>query len=96
MRETGATGTPLRSNEIPAAELPTALIVVNDLLAQGTLAALHRYGVLVPQEMSVCSFDTIDSSAFTIPPLKIGAGIPIPLRGWDESAAARRQHQVLV
>lgn len=55
--------------EIAAAELPTALIVVNDLLAQGTLAALHRCGVLVPQEMSVCSFDNIDSSAFTVPAL---------------------------
>jgi LacI family transcriptional regulator len=43
--------------EIPAAELPTALIVVNDPLAQGTLAALNRCGVLVPQEMSVRSFD---------------------------------------
>jgi LacI family transcriptional regulator len=56
-------------NEIPAAERPTGLIVVNDLLAQGTLAALHRRGVAVPQDMSVCSFDNIESSAFTIPAL---------------------------
>ncbi|PWT70237.1 MAG: hypothetical protein C5B60_12395 [Chloroflexi bacterium] len=55
--------------ELPTSELPTALIVVNDLLAQGVLAALHRRGVGVPEEMSVCSFDNIESSAFTVPSL---------------------------
>jgi DNA-binding LacI/PurR family transcriptional regulator len=55
--------------DTPAAELPTALIVVNDLLAQGTLAALHHCGFTVPNEVSVCSFDNVESSAFTIPAL---------------------------
>lgn len=54
---------------VPTAELPTALIVVNDLLAQGTLAALQHCHISVPGQMSVCSFDNIESSAFTIPAL---------------------------
>ena len=53
----------------PRPSFRRALIVVNDLLAQGTLAALHHCGIAVPSEMSVCSFDNVESSAFTIPAL---------------------------
>jgi DNA-binding LacI/PurR family transcriptional regulator len=79
--------------EIPAAELPTALIVVNDLLAQGVLAALHRCGIAVPDEMSVCSFDNIESSAFTIPALTTVESHAV-LRGQEAArlALARLAH----
>ncbi len=50
-------------------ELPTALIVVNDLLAGAVLAALYAAGVSVPGQMSVASFDNSPLSAFTLPPL---------------------------
>jgi LacI family transcriptional regulator len=80
-------------HEIPTAELPTALIFVNDLLAQGVLAALHRCGVAVPDEMSVCSFDNIESSAFTIPSLTTVESHAV-LRGQEAArlALARLAH----
>jgi DNA-binding LacI/PurR family transcriptional regulator len=50
-------------------EQPSALIVVNDLLAGATLAALYNAGITVPNDMSVASFDNTPNSAFTLPPL---------------------------
>jgi LacI family transcriptional regulator len=55
--------------ECAGAERPTALIVVNDLLAMAVLAALHSAGVAVPAQMSVASFDNTQLAAYTVPPL---------------------------
>jgi DNA-binding LacI/PurR family transcriptional regulator len=48
---------------------PTALVVVNDLLAMGVLAALYAAGVEVPAQMSVAAFDNTRLARYTIPPL---------------------------
>jgi DNA-binding LacI/PurR family transcriptional regulator len=50
-------------------DAPTALIVVNDLLAMGVLAALHAAGIGVPAQMSVAAFDNTRLARYTIPPL---------------------------
>ena len=50
-------------------ERPSALIVVNDLLASATLAALYNADITIPRDMSVASFDNTPNSAFTLPPL---------------------------
>lgn len=51
------------------AELPTALIVVNDLLATAVLAALAAAHVAVPAQISVIGFDNIAPAAYTVPAL---------------------------
>jgi DNA-binding LacI/PurR family transcriptional regulator len=48
---------------------PTALVVVNDLLAIGVLAALHAAGIEIPAQMSVAAFDNTRLARYTIPPL---------------------------
>lgn len=50
-------------------ERPTALIVVNDLLAGAVLTALHTAGISVPTQMSVASFDNTPGAAYIVPPL---------------------------
>lgn len=50
-------------------ERPTALIVVNDLVAMAVLAALHAAGIAVPAEMSVISFDNTSMAEYTVPSL---------------------------
>jgi len=48
---------------------PTALVVVNDLLASAALSALYSAGLRVPDEMSVVSFDNTPLAAYAVPPL---------------------------
>lgn len=55
--------------ECEGVERPTALIVINDLLAEATLSALYAVGITVPTQMSVASFDNTLNSIFTLPPL---------------------------
>lgn len=50
-------------------ERPTALIVVNDLLALGALAALHDAGLPVPGQVSVAAFDNTRLARYSVPPL---------------------------
>ncbi len=48
---------------------PTAIIVLNDLLAIGALHAIRMAGLSVPGDMSVVGFDNIHLSSYTNPPL---------------------------
>lgn len=48
---------------------PTALVVINDLLAGGTIAALHARAMRVPEQMSVAAFDNTRLARYSIPPL---------------------------
>jgi LacI family transcriptional regulator len=48
---------------------PTALLVINDLLAIGALRAAAVRGLRVPDDLSVASFDDIEMAAYTTPPL---------------------------
>lgn len=48
---------------------PTALLVINDLLAFGVLRAIADFGLRVPQDVSVVSFDDINLSLYVNPRL---------------------------
>jgi LacI family transcriptional regulator len=48
---------------------PTALLVVNDLLAIGVLLAAAEQGLTVPDDLSVAGFDDINLAAYLNPPL---------------------------
>lgn len=47
----------------------TAAFIFNDALAVGTIAAFAKYGISVPRDISVISFDNILQSAYTLPAL---------------------------
>ncbi len=47
----------------------TAVFCYNDTAAIGLLAACHKRGLSVPDNLSVIGFDDIDMAAYTIPPL---------------------------
>lgn len=51
------------------ADPPTALVVINDLLAIGVLRAVRERGVRVPKGISVASFDDVEMAAYLNPPL---------------------------
>jgi DNA-binding LacI/PurR family transcriptional regulator len=48
---------------------PTALVVVNDLVALGVLKGLRKLGISVPEEMAVVGCDNQFFSEYTNPPL---------------------------
>jgi LacI family transcriptional regulator/LacI family repressor for deo operon, udp, cdd, tsx, nupC, and nupG len=47
----------------------TAVFCYNDTAAIGLLAACHRRGIAVPDNLSIIGFDDIDMAAYTLPPL---------------------------
>lgn len=48
---------------------PTAIVVASDPMAIGVMRALHEARIMVPDEISVFSFDDIDSAAYLNPSL---------------------------
>lgn len=50
---------------------PTAVLFDNDLMAAASLAALHKLGVAVPQQMSVLAWDGSALCRVTDPPLSV-------------------------
>lgn len=53
----------------PGAQRPTALVVVNDFLANGVYKALHEAQLVIPRDMSVASFDNTPLAAYMTPAL---------------------------
>jgi DNA-binding LacI/PurR family transcriptional regulator len=47
----------------------TAVFCFNDTTAMGLLAACHKRGVFVPDNLSIIGFDDIDMAVYSIPPL---------------------------
>lgn len=47
----------------------TAVFCFNDTTAMGLLAACHKHGLFVPDNLSIIGFDDIDMAAYTVPPL---------------------------
>lgn len=52
--------------------VPTAIIGINDLMAFGAMQTAMRYGLHVPQELSIAGFDDLPSSRFLFPSLTTG------------------------
>jgi DNA-binding LacI/PurR family transcriptional regulator len=51
-------------------DCPTALVVVNDLLASAVVAALSSLGLRIPQDVSIATFDNTNLAQYTVfPPL---------------------------
>jgi LacI family transcriptional regulator len=48
---------------------PTAILVINDLLAIGVIRAIADKGLRIPEDISVAGFDDIDMASFLIPAL---------------------------
>ncbi len=49
--------------------LPTAIICINDIFAAGVIRACHEAGIVVPEEISVVSFDNTEYCEMTTPTL---------------------------
>lgn len=47
----------------------TAVVLGNDKIAVGAISALHEYGLRIPEDVSVVSFDNSPFSRFLLPPL---------------------------
>lgn len=47
----------------------TAIVAASDIMAIGALRALNEHGLRVPEDISLASFDGIDFSEYTNPPL---------------------------
>lgn len=54
---------------LAGAELPTAIMTSNDMMAIGALHALSDAGYRVPDDFSVIGFDDVNMAQFTLPPL---------------------------
>jgi len=56
-------------SQIPAKNLPTAFLVGGDFMAAGTISALQKQGLRVPQDVSVMSIDGFNLAAIQDVPL---------------------------
>lgn len=70
---------------LQAPDPPTAIVYANDLMAIAGLAAAHRSGVRVPDDVSVTGFDGVELASYLHPPLTTVVTDPF---GWGRSAAA--------
>jgi len=48
---------------------PTAVFVLNDMMAIGAMAAIRKAGMSIPEDFSIVGFDDIELSSITTPPL---------------------------
>lgn len=61
--------TDMRRHLRSSAAIPPALFCVNDMIAYGTIEALHQAGLRVPEDVSVIGFDNLPQSERLTPPL---------------------------
>jgi LacI family transcriptional regulator len=47
----------------------TGLVVANDQMALGAIAAIHELGLRIPEDISIVGFDDIPESAYFLPAL---------------------------
>jgi LacI family transcriptional regulator len=58
------------ANEILTAdELPTAVVVANDMMAMGAMREFRAAGLIIPQDISIVGFDDIAFASLADPPL---------------------------
>jgi len=63
------TGFASTTSLLESTEPPTAIFVSSDVLAFATLAAVHRHGLRIPDDIAVVGFDDNPVSQFAYPPL---------------------------
>jgi LacI family transcriptional regulator len=49
--------------------LPSALFIASDVVAFGAVAAIHQYGLRIPQDIALVSFDDVPLARYLTPPL---------------------------
>lgn len=64
----------------------TAVFIASDQLAMAATSALHRRGILIPDDIAVIAFDGTGSAAYFWPPL---SSVAQPLRDMAEDAVRR-------
>jgi LacI family transcriptional regulator len=52
--------------------IPTAIIGINDLMAFGAMQTAMRFGLRIPQDISIAGFDDLPMSHYLYPPLTTG------------------------
>jgi DNA-binding LacI/PurR family transcriptional regulator len=57
------------SEMLAAPELPTAVVVANDMMALGAMREFRKAGLSIPGDISVVGFDDIAFAALAEPPL---------------------------
>jgi len=62
-------------NLLSESDCPTALLVINDMLAVAVIRAAHDLGLAVPDDISIAGFDDIPMSSFTSPRLTSVSGM---------------------
>jgi DNA-binding LacI/PurR family transcriptional regulator len=63
------TGYTAMKSLLQSAASPTAVYAMNDVMAFGAIAAIHEYGLRVPEDIAVTGFDDIRLAGYTTPPL---------------------------
>ncbi len=66
------------------ADVPTAIVCGNDVLAAGAIIRARQMGIAVPQDVSITGFDDIDIASVVYPPLTT---VRVPQRRMGRSAA---------
>ncbi|RAS87786.1 LacI family DNA-binding transcriptional regulator [Priestia endophytica] len=64
-----SSGYKLMKKVVEEGKLPSAMVIASDPMAIGALRVLHEYGIKVPEELSLVSFDDIEAASFLNPPL---------------------------
>lgn len=67
-------------------ELPTAIFAANDATAIGLLQTFNKYGIKVPEDISIIGFDNIELTAFTSPKITT---ISVDKEGMGQEAARK-------
>ncbi len=62
-------GYSLMKKAIEKGELPSVFFVASDSMAMGVIQALYESGIKVPYDVSIVSFNDINTSKYLIPPL---------------------------
>ena len=79
-------GKELAKSFLKEKELPTAIFAANDATAIGLLQTFNKYGVKVPDDISIIGFDNIELTAFTTPKITT---ISVDKEGMGQEAARK-------
>lgn len=66
---TAESGFQMMNQLIKSNQVPTAIFAASDPIAIGAMRALHKAGMIIPDDISIVGFDDISVASFTNPPL---------------------------